>query len=494
MSEVKEKNNKPKNKNLIIGLSVAAIVLVGAASTAGYYFTVKNKVEQWSNKIFPGIIVEDVDISGMTKEEAILELNEKYGQAILAKKVIVKAVDEQVEIKFEELSPEYNIDEVVTNALTIGKEESLLKQNSYIKNGISSKLNLEFKYNEEKLKDYEAELVSKVNQEAKNATISISGGNVNVTPSADGRKVNEEEMTRLILESIDGKIGEDVVVEVPVEITTPARTTEMLSKVNGIMGTYSTSYSTSNNNRSTNIDISTRAINGTLVMPGETFSFNEVVGERTSGRGYKPAGTYVGNQVVEGIGGGICQTSTTIGRAIMRAGIKPTARTNHSMKVSYSEYGLDTAVAWGSLDFKFVNTYDSPIYIQGYTSGKTVTFNIYGNVANKGGKTFELVSTPATVTAEASVKRVEDSSLEKGKEVWDSKPVNAYKSSSYLVTYENGKEVNREFLSTHNYVKTDGVLRVGTKEVVVEPTPQEPAPQEPTPEQPSEGEGTTEQP
>lgn len=492
MSEGNGKKSDPKNKKLIIGLSaVAVVVLVGAASAGGYYFTVKNKVEQWNNKIFPGIIVEDVDLSGMTKEEATQELNNTYGQAILDKKVIVKAVGEEVEIKFNELSPEYNIEDVVTKALAIGKEESVLKQNSYIKSGISNNLNLDFKYNEEKLKDYEAELISKVNQDAKDATISISGGNINVAPSADGRKVNEEEMSRLILESIDGSIGEEVVVEVPVEVTTPAKTTEMLSKVNGIMGTYSTSYSTSNDNRSANIDISTRAINGTLVMPGETFSFNEVVGERTASRGYKPAGTYVGNQVVEGIGGGICQTSTTIGRAVMRAGIKPTARTNHSMKVSYSEYGLDTAVAWGSLDFKFVNTYSSPIYIQGYTGGKTVTFNIYGNTADKGGKTFELVSTPAVVTSEATVKRVEDSSLEKGKEVWDSKAVNAYKSSSYLVTYQNGSEVNREFLSTHNYVKTDGVLRVGTKEVVQEPVPEQPTP-ETTPEQPAEG--TTEQP
>ena len=360
--------------------------------------------------------------------------------------------------------PKYDIDGTVEQAYKFGKESGIFKKYMAIKNSNSEKnqISLGFSYDEEKLKAYEEKLQTDVTQSAKDATISIEKGNISVKSGTEGRTINLDTLEQKLKESINGDINSTNKVTVDLEITKPRVTKEDLSKIKGVMGTFSTSYATSAAGRSNNIEIATGVINGTVVMPGETFSFNDIVGPRTIERGYQEAGTYVGSKVEPGIGGGICQVSTTLYRAAMKANLRSVERTNHSMVVGYAEPGLDATVSYGYLDYKFKNTYDFPIYIQGSTVGKVVTYNIYGNPSALNGKTYDMVN-EILETIPPETKVVPDSSLPEGKEVSEGLSMTGYKVKSYQITYEKGVEVKREVISTDNYASVGMVVKKGTQ-------------------------------
>ncbi|MDZ5000704.1 vancomycin resistance protein, partial [Clostridium perfringens] len=166
--------------------------------------------------------------------------------------------------------------------------------------------------------------------------------------------------------------------------------------------------------------------------------------------------------IVPDYGGGICQVSTALCRAAMRANLRSTERANHSLTVSYSEPGLDATVAYGFVDYKFKNSYDFPIYIQGYVGGGSVSFNIYGNVEAMEGKTYELVN-EVHEKYNPEVKYENDSTMDEGTEKVVVNGMPGYKASSYQITYKNGAEISRDFIATDIYLTTDTVIKKGTK-------------------------------
>jgi vancomycin resistance protein YoaR len=447
-------------------LAVAAFMVVGAAALVAYSLAIKDMVRIWDNKIYPRVTVQGMDLGGMTKEEAKDNLTEAFETSIKNKKLPIKIGDKQYELIYSDIIPKYDIDGTVEQAYKFGKENGIFKKYLSIKNDNNKEkeIPLIFSYSEEKLKEYEEKLQIDINQSAKDASIKIEKNNIVVKPETDGRKINLDELDQKLKDNINGELNSVNEVTIDMEITKPKVTKEDLSKIKGIMGTFSSSYATSAPGRCNNIEIATAAINGTIVMPGEVFSFNDVVGPRTVERGYQEAGTYVGNKIEPGIGGGICQVSTTIYRAAMKANLRSVERTNHSMVVGYAQPGLDATVSYGYLDYKFKNTYDFPIYIQGNTSGKVVTYNIYGDPKALNGKTYDMTN-EILQTIPPETKVVSDSSLQDGKEVTEGTGITGYKAKSYQITYENGVEVNREVISTDTYASVGIVVRKGTQAV-----------------------------
>ncbi len=222
---------------------------------------------------------------------------------------------------------------------------------------------------------------------------------------------------------------------------------ESLQEINGIISTYTNNYYNDDTGRINNMKLAIEHINGTLLMPGEEFSYNNTIGETSEKRGYKEAHIYVGDKIETEYGGGVCQVSTSLYRAAMRANLKSTRRYNHTMMVSYSKPSLDATVYEGNIDYRFINTYNSPIYIEGYMDNNAITFNIYGNKESMKGKTYDLVN-EVIEEYPYKVNEIEDPSLEIGKKITEINGVNGYKSRGYLITYENGIEVNRELIST----------------------------------------------
>ena len=250
--------------------------------------------------------------------------------------------------------------------------------------------------------------------------------------------------------------------EIPLKVLYPSVSTndigseafpDMLSK-------FSTSFTSSNSNRSTNIRLAAQKINGTVLMPGETFSYNQVVGKRTAAAGFKPAPAYFGGEVVQEYGGGICQVSSTLYNAVLYANLEITERTNHGFKPSYVTPGLDATVSWGGPDFKFTNNRDYPIRISCDTSGKILKIYIYGLKRDTDYKVVLESKYVSTVYAKTTYKT--DPSLASGETKVIQSGSNGCRTVAYKYLYDsNGTLVSTECLSRDTYNPHNKVIAVG---------------------------------
>lgn len=169
-------------------------------------------------------------------------------------------------------------------------------------------------------------------------------------------------------------------IEIPMYPVFPKVDSELLSDIRSIrIGRYVTSFNPRNKKRSTNIKLAVEAINNHVVFPGETFSFNTVVGKRTTEKGYEKAKVIVRGEYAEDIGGGICQVSSTLFNAVDSAGLKIVQRFSHSRHVPYIPPGRDATVSWYGPDFEFKNMYNQPILIQARTIGNLLVIKLYSS-------------------------------------------------------------------------------------------------------------------
>lgn len=476
-NESKVKNTMFKHKKLIIGIVVILVLISGI--TFGYVINVKNEVDSWADKIYPGVQAYGIDLGGSTKEEAVNIINDQLISLIGDKVITITVGDKTFELKYSDINPSVSANETVEEAFDYGKDKKMFEKKKIIENGVNYKVDTVLSYDEEKVKEFANSINDQVKVDAIDAKISISGSNISITSEVIGKKLDVDDLCNKIKECIDPNPEKVETVTVDLQDYSPRITSADLNKITGIMSSYSSTFGTADTGRVENLRIASGYINGTLLMPGDEFSYNKTIGPTTPERGYKEANTYVGSKIVPGYGGGVCQVSSTLYRAVIQANIRSTERRNHSMTVGYAKPGLDATVAAGYIDYKFVNTYDFPIYIQGYLSGNQVVFNVWGNKEAMGGKTYELVN-EILETYTYGTEEVQDPTLPEGTRVVTSSGANGCKASGYLVTYENGVQVNKELISTDVYSTRNQVVSVGTKKVEV-PTP--PSQNETTPEE-----------
>lgn len=251
------------------------------------------------------------------------------------------------------------------------------------------------------------------------------------------------------------------------EYVIPLTITEAEKTINDIgteafpyeISSFTTKYDASNTNRSSNLEIAAGKIDGTVLMPGEEFSFNQVVGKRTIEEGYKDAKIYANGQVVDGLAGGICQISSTLYNAAVQANLTITERRNHSFTTSYIKAGLDATVVYGTIDLKFVNSRTYPIKITASVSGGIVEFKIYG-IKEETEYDIQLSST-VTETIPYTTQYITDASLATGEQVVTQSGSNGYKVSTYKETRLDGVLISRELVSTDTYSAMQAIIRVG---------------------------------
>lgn len=241
------------------------------------------------------------------------------------------------------------------------------------------------------------------------------------------------------------------------EITTNKIGTEAFPN---LLSSFSTKYDASNKDRSTNLKLAMDKINGVVLMPGEEFSYNKVVGERTISAGYKEAKIYSNGKVIDGLGGGICQISTTLYDAVLYANLEVTSRRNHQFVTSYVKAGLDATVVYGSTDFKFKNSRSYPIKIVGEVDGGVAKIDIYGV---KEETEYEVKLEPVVINyIPYTTKTIKDSSLPKGKTVVEQSGSNGVKTVTYKYLLLNGKVVSKTVLSNDTYNPMQRIIRVGS--------------------------------
>ncbi|NLM34786.1 MAG: hypothetical protein GX206_05045 [Clostridiales bacterium] len=452
---------KKKKIKLIIILSVIAVlIMAGSAAYTGYVY---GKAANWDNLIYPNVTVRDLNIGGKTKEQAKALLKEKFQDSLDQKKINIKYQDKTYTIEYTKLNARYDIDKVLEEAFNYGKDGSIFKKNKLIKNGTGINLDLEFDYDEKHIADVIATMEQDINKEPINGKLEmISSGKFNVIADKKGYKLQSDQLKNTIINNINDQVDAEITINAPVETLTAKITAEELDKVDSLISSFSTSFTTSAAGRINNIELATKAINGLLLMPGDTFSFNEVVGERTKERGYKEAGVIINNRIESGLGGGICQVSSTLYNAILKSNINSTERYPHSLPSSYVDLGRDATVDWGNLDYKFTNTLEYPIYIEGYTKNKVLYFNIYSNKSLTN-RRYEIVN-HVYETVKATTKTVQDSTMPAGSKKIVQQAQTGYKVKVYRNTYdENNKLIKQELISDDYYKPVQGIVKVGTK-------------------------------
>ena len=228
------------------------------------------------------------------------------------------------------------------------------------------------------------------------------------------------------------------------------------------LATFTTRYDVSDVDRSTNLQIACQKINGKVILAGETFSYNQTLGPRTVAAGYKNGKIYSGGEVVDGIGGGICQISSTLYNAVLMANLQIVERRNHQFVTSYVPAGRDATVVYGVTDFKFKNTRQYPVRIVASAKNGIATVSIYG-IKEENEYTFSF-NTKTIATIPYTTQYQEDASLTAGKEVIKQKGTNGLTTETYITKMLNGKVISTTLLSRDTYSAMTWIVIKGTKE------------------------------
>lgn len=456
----KRKKKRKKKKALILILLFSVVTVAGIVSAGVSYMY--NTVKAYDGLIYPGVVVDKVDLSKKTPEEAKKILKSEYLDKIVTKELSINTPEKKHTIKFAEINAKFDLDKATNEALNYGKNLNLVSRYNLIKNPVQKNIKLDFSYNDNKVKSFISSLEKEINKEPVNAKLTKVGGAFNISEQQSGRKLATDKLQKDVLSKINGEIGVNIEVEAPIEETKSTVTPDKLRVVNTRISSFSTSYGAiSSPQRANNIQKAAQSINGTVLMPGDTFSFNGAVGERTAARGYQAAPVIVGNKVESGLGGGICQVSSTLYNAILRANLKPTERAHHTLPSSYVPLGADATVDWGTIDYKFKNTLGYPIYIEAYTAGGNVAFNVYSS-SQLASKSYDITS-ETYETIPATTQTVQDASLPEGQQEIVQKAYTGYKVRVYKNNYENGKLIDKELISNDFYRPVNGLIKVGTK-------------------------------
>lgn len=463
MSRRVRRRAKKRNQRRVLIIGGITLVAVLAVFLIGY-FSMKSAVNKVAkDTIWDNISIDGVDVSGMDAE-AVKEALEAKVTGYQAKEITLIADETETVVTLGELGFDIaNVDELIQEAVSYGKEGSVWSRYQKMKDLKNEAVEIEATYSidSETVKTTVAEKIPHLDDEAQNATIKRENGAFVVIEGRSGKKIDVEESTKVIEDYFNAEWepkAEEIITLVTV-VDEPDIKAEDLKQVKDVLGTFSTSFS-SGSNRGKNIAHAASLINGTVLMPGEEMSASDAMGSRTAENGYLEAGSYLNGTTVQTYGGGVCQVSTTLYNAVILAELEITERWAHSMSVDYVKPSMDAAISEGYKDLKFKNNTDAPVYIEGYTSGGTITFTVYGKNSNEEGRKVSYVS-EVTSRTEAKKKFVASSdavgTLKKSVSGHD-----AIKAKLWKVVTVNGSEVSREAINSSSYATSAATWKVGT--------------------------------
>ena len=350
--------------------------------------------------IHTGVYIDGIDVSGMTEAEARAEV-EDYVEEMGTETLTLNIGDNQLQTTLGDLGLSCTNMDVVEEAVQLGKTGNIIQRYKDRKDLEHENKNyqLEWTLDPALVSEYVANECTQFDQEAVDAGLEKNGNSFTYVPGTAGVLLDTDGAEAAIINYIENEWDyTEGSVELPAAIDEPRGSEEELSSIQDNLGTFTTSYKTSSSSRSANIARGAELIDGTILYPGDTFSAYEAVSPFTSANGYYMAGSYLNGETVDSMGGGICQVSTTLYNAVIRAELEIVERSGHSMPVSYVDPADDAAIAGTYKDLKFTNNLDTPIYIEAYTSNKTVTFSIYGEETRPANRTLKFTSTTVSTT------------------------------------------------------------------------------------------------
>ena len=515
-----KKNPKKKVKKIIISIIIVAIIML-LFSTVFALTNINNE------KIISGITIEGVEVSGLTKEEAISKLETLYSEKI-GKNIMLQYQDFNSELNPTLMEVNYDIEKAVNEAYSLGRNRNIFINNYNIIGTLIAKkdFNVDMTMNEETTKQTINDIGANLPGILIESSYSVEEDELIITRGKEGVVISTETLLSKVKDMLNDIHETENVIEIPVETKTPQEidvdkihseiyqepkdayyTKEPFTvypEVEGIdfdvekakeiiaaevkdeyvidliitkpkvtledigteafpdrLSTFSTRYNAADKDRTTNLVLACKKLNGKVIMPGETFSYNETLGPRTYAAGYRNGKIYENGQVVDGLGGGICQISSTLYNAALMSDMEIVERRNHQFVTSYVNAGRDATVVYGLTDFRFKNTRTYPVRLIASAKGGVATVSVYGIKEADREYTYSF-KTETVSTIPYTTKYVEDSSLAEGKEVVTQSGTNGLVSKTYMTKMLNGKVISTKLLSTDTYSAMQRIVKRGT--------------------------------
>lgn len=468
-------------KKLLL-IIIPLILLIGGGAAASYYIydTTVN-----IDTFYPGVKIEDFDLEGMTKEEAREHISSQLKTQDEGKAMKLSFGEEVYTVSLDDIDYKYDIDSPIEEAYQLGRNKKPLERYKEVKelkkNGAN--FTIEFSYDSQKIKEIARNISEDLYAESKDASFSFNGGKFDVTEDIVGQEVDEEELAKIM----EANVEELKDLEIPVETIEPKYSKEYYSRINGLIGEASTEYASSPAGRKANISLSTKQFNGRILHPGDQLSYNATVGNVSTATGYKVASVIINGEFVDGVGGGICQTSTTLYNALLQADLSIVQRSPHSIPITYVPKGTDAAVAAGSKDLIFKNDFDFPVYISAYTAGDRVFFKVYGD---KNVKNYDIkIESKVTDVIKHQVKENLKQNAAPGSRTLVQTGRDGYKTVTYKHKIRNGKVFDSKLITSDYYREQTGIYDVGPPKPKDPPKPNEPPKQDKPADEGGENQG-----
>lgn len=446
-------------------------ILLGIACSSSICFNHADFVyaKPKDTHIYSGVSVDGIDLGGKEKKDAELVLKE-YVKSLKNKKIHIKTELSSVEYRLKDFGLKSNVNEVLENAYTYGKIGNIIRRYKDQEDSKHQPLNLMLEKKigkkewKNQLKEHEKEFVV----HAKNATVKRVNQKFQVIDEIYGNNIEYndgyQKFTEYLNKTWNGENGE---FSLPTSVDEPDYKRADLEQVKDVLGTFTTNFSSSSSDRAQNIETGASHINGTVVYPGEEFSTYSKVAPYTYDNGYRTGKAYSNGAVIDSIGGGICQVSTTLYNALLRSELEITERYPHSMNVSYVSLAADAAMADTYKNLKFKNNTKTPVYIEAVAVNRNVTFTIYGKDERPKDQEVKFRSETVDVYYPGADIATYDNSMLEGQVIVTQSAHTGYKANLWKDIYKNGKKVDSILVNTSVYQASPRRVIVGTKKLEV---------------------------
>ena len=462
----RKRSRRDSEKRTLIGLAV--LLVCALAVILVVQVTIRRTISGYDpDIIIDGVSIGETDVSGMTAEEAKAAV-ESASQSYADEEIILTLENgEQGSTTLGELGLSVkDLDRIVQEAADYGKKGNAVENYKILRDseeGTNSKtFEIEYQVTEESAQEALNSCLKDCLKAPVNARLTQQGGETRLIEDEQGEVIDLEKTVANINDLIGGewdKKGGTVQAEVSYEDAQIV--SEDLSGLTDVLGSYSTYYGDSDSGRTMNVESGAGHVGGILVQPGEEVSANALMEPYTEENGYGMAASYENGEVVDSMGGGICQVSTTLYNALLLAEVEITERYAHSMLVSYVEPSMDAAIADDVKDLKFKNNKEDPIYIEAVLSDGNIGFNIYGKETRAENRSIEFESETIETTESDEIRYVATDDYI-GEMYTSSSSQEGLTAQLWKIVYEDGEEVSRDTVNYSQYNGSAETVSVGT--------------------------------
>lgn len=358
-----------KNKRWFIPLIIVLIVTI---SVAAYISTLMHR-----QTFYKGIHVENLPLSGLSRDEAAAAVEKKLGEAFNKKLELVYG-DKKWDVGFDDISLKFLVDNALDQAFYTGRSGNIVRRLSEIVNVSLEDINISTKvgYDRELVIGILNEIKKQVDLEEEDASISYESGKIVTSKETVGKSMVIDKNLELVENHIrERKFGK---IELVVDDVKPRISFDDIKEIESVIGSFSTIFNPGDANRTYNLGLACSKINGTILLPDDIFSMNKTLGPRTIENGYRDAKIILGDELVNGPGGGVCQVTTTLYDAVLKSRLAVVERRSHSLPSYYVGPGQDATIADDYIDFKFQNSNGYAVYLSAVTEGNALRIKILG--------------------------------------------------------------------------------------------------------------------